>query len=36
MIDEEFDDFENDRKRDKNIKLLLDFESSSISYSEKK
>lgn len=36
MIDQEFEDFENDRKSRKNIKLLLSFNRNSIlNYDEK-
>tara|TARA_R110002124_G_scaffold220218_2_gene386038 strand:- start:353 stop:577 length:225 start_codon:yes stop_codon:yes gene_type:complete len=36
MIDQEFEDFENDRKSRKNIKLLLSFNrSSALNYDEK-
>lgn len=36
MIDEEFDDFEKERNRRKNIKLLIDFESTDITHNEKR
>lgn len=36
MIDQEFEDFENDRKSRKNIKLLLSFnKNSALHYDEK-
>jgi hypothetical protein len=36
MIDQEFEDFENDRKSRKNIKLLLSFNRNSVlNYDEK-
>ena len=36
MIDQEFEDFENDRKNRKNIKLLLSFnKNSTLHYDEK-
>jgi len=36
MIDQEFEDFENDRKSRKNIKLLLSFNRNSVlNYNEK-
>ena len=36
MIDQEFEEFENDRERRKNIRLLLSFNKNSIlNYSEK-
>jgi|TARA_B110000238_G_scaffold183704_1_gene210471 hypothetical protein len=36
MIDQEFEDFENDRKSRKNIKLLLSFNTNSVlNYDEK-
>ena len=36
MIDQEFEDFEQDRKREKNIKLLLSFEkNTTLHYDEK-
>lgn len=36
MIDEGFDDFEQERKRRKNIKLLIDFEATDITHIEKR
>ena len=35
MIDEEFEEFEEDRNRRKNLKQLISFKSSIISYNEK-
>lgn len=32
MIEQEFEDFENDRSKNKNLKLMLDFESFNIQY----
>ena len=35
MIDEEFEEFEQDRDRRKNLKQLLSFKSSIVDYNEK-
>ena len=35
MIDESLDDFENDERNEKNIRMLLNFKSTSIEYNEK-
>jgi len=35
MIDQEFEDFENERSKRKNMKLLIDFDISSISHNGK-
>jgi hypothetical protein len=35
MIDLSFEDFENDKRNEKNLRMLLNFKSSSIEYSEK-
>ena len=35
MIDQEFEDFEQDRNRRKNIKDILSFKNSSFEYNEK-
>lgn len=35
MIDQEFEDFEQDRNRRKNIKDILSFKNSAFEYSEK-
>jgi hypothetical protein len=35
MIDEQFEDFENERNKRKNLKLIIDFSSTSISHEGK-
>ena len=35
MVNDELDQFEEDGKRHKNLKMLMDFESSNLSHSEK-
>ena len=35
MIDEEFEEFEQDRNRRKNLKQLISFKSSIVNYNEK-
>ena len=35
MIEQEFEDFENEKNKRKNIKMMLDFNSSSYSHSAK-
>lgn len=35
MIDLSLEDFENDKRNEKNLRMLLNFKSSSIEYSEK-
>ena len=35
MIDEQFEDFENERGKRKNLKMIVDFSSTSISHEGK-
>lgn len=35
MIEEEFEDFEQERKRTRNLKLLVDFGTTNITHNEK-
>lgn len=35
MIDQEFEEFEQDRNRSRNLKALLNFKSSELMYNEK-
>lgn len=35
MIDQGLEDFENDRKNEKNLRMMLNFNSTSIEYNEK-
>ena len=35
MIDAELEDFDNDRKKERNLKAMLNFEVPNMSYSEK-
>jgi hypothetical protein len=35
MIDEQFEDFENERNKRKNLKMIIDFSSTSISHEGK-
>lgn len=35
MIDLSLEDFENDKRNEKNLRMLLNFKSSSIEYNEK-
>lgn len=35
MIDEQFEDFENERNKRKNLKMIIDFTSTSISHEGK-
>jgi len=35
MIDQGLEDFENDKRNEKNLRMLLNFKSSSIEYNEK-
>jgi hypothetical protein len=35
MIDQEFEDFENEKNKRKNIKMMLDFNSSKYSHNSK-
>lgn len=34
MIDDEFDNFEQDRKEEKNLRMLLSFKNSDLNYNE--
>ena len=36
MIDQGLEDFENDKKNEKNLRMILNFSSSSIEYNEQK
>lgn len=35
MIDQGLEDFENDKRNEKNLRMLLNFKSSSLEYNEK-
>lgn len=35
MVEEEFEDFEMERNRERNLKLLVDFGSTNITHNEK-
>ncbi len=35
MIDEQFEDFENERSKRKNLKMIIDFSSANISHEGK-
>jgi len=35
MIDEEFEDFERESRRERNLKLLIDFGTTNITHNEK-